>query len=80
MSAVKSTTALAPGNYPPAAPRRLTMQQTAAAIGTNLGTLIQLRAKGARLYDPSFPPMVGGNFDEAAIMAWKTARDERGIA
>ena len=80
MSALKSTTSIAPGNHPPAAPSRLTMQQTAAAIGTTLGQLILLRAKGSKLFDPSFPPSIGGNFDEAAIMAWKTARDERGAA
>lgn len=80
MSAVNSTTSIAPRSHPPAAPRRLTMQQAAAAIGTNLGQLIQLRAKGSKLFDPSFPPMHGGHFDEAAVMAWKTARDERGAA
>lgn len=72
MSSVTHTTSPVPGNG------RLTMRQTAAAIGTNLGTLLLLRAKGSMLFDPTFPPMVDQTFDEAAISAWKKRRDEGG--
>ena len=58
--------------------RRLTMRQTAAAIGTNLGHMVLLRSTGSMLFDPAFPPMVGGTFDEAEISAWKKRRDEGG--
>ena len=58
--------------------RRLSPRQTAAAIGTNLGHLVLLRAKGSMLFDPTFPPMVDQTFDEAAISAWKKRRDEGG--
>jgi hypothetical protein len=57
--------------------RRLTMQQTAAAIGTNIGGVIKLRSKGATLYDPTFPPMINSTFDEAAVLAWKATRDAK---
>jgi hypothetical protein len=72
MNPVKRTHSTAPGNG------RLTMRQTAANIGTNLGHLVLLRSKGSMLFDPTFPPMVGGTFDEAAISAWKKRRDEGG--
>lgn len=51
----------------------ITMQQAAAILGTNLGTIIILRSKGARLFDPTFPAMVNGKFDRAAILAWQAA-------
>ncbi|MDP3335249.1 hypothetical protein [Rhodoferax sp.] len=54
---------------------RLSFKQAAEAIGTNLGTLIQMRAKGAKLFDPTFPPMTNGTFDAAEIAAWKTAKN-----
>jgi hypothetical protein len=57
--------------------RRLTIRETAAAIGTNLGGLLKLRSKGARLYDPTFPPMVNQTFDEAGVLSWKAARDAK---
>ena len=55
MSALKSTTSIAPGNHPPAAPRRLTMQQTAAAIGTNLGYADPDPRQGCQVVRPVFP-------------------------
>ena len=58
-------------------PRRLTMSQTAAAIDTNLGGVILLRSKGSKTCDPTFPPMIGGTFDEAAVLVWKAARDAK---
>ncbi len=70
MSAVKNTTPPVPGNG------RLTMQQTAAAIGTNLGTLVLLRSKGSMLFDPTFPPMVGGMFEAASVSTWRKIREE----
>jgi hypothetical protein len=57
--------------------RRLTTRQTAATIGINLGSLVVLRSRGSRFYDPSFPPMVNQTFDEAAILEWKNASDRR---
>ena len=57
-------------------PNRLTLRETAAAIGTNLGGLSKLRSKGARLFDPSFPSPVGGLFIEAEILAWKKSKEE----
>jgi len=62
---------------PTLTPDRLTMQQTATALNTNIGGVIKLRSKGASLYDPTFPPMVNGTFDEAAVLAWKAARDAK---
>lgn len=62
----------------PLTPRRLTMQQAATAINTNIGGVIKLRSKGASLYDPAFPDMMtDGTFDAAEVLAWKVARDER---
>jgi len=55
----------------------ITMRQAAAILGTNLGAIIKLRAKGARLYDPTFPPMVTGRFDRAAILAWQAANTSK---
>jgi len=54
--------------------KTLTLQQVAKQIGTNLGTIIQMRAKGARLFDATFPPMTNGTFNAADISAWQTAR------
>lgn len=48
----------------------LTMKQVADLIGTNLGTVLNIRAKGARLYDPTFPAMNNQTFDYAEVMAW----------
>lgn len=62
---------------PPSGNGRLTMQQTAAAIGGNLGDLALLRHGGPKNRDPTFPPMVGQTFDAAEVMEWVKARDSR---
>jgi len=58
-------------------PRRLTLRETAAALGTNVGTVFQLRAKDSRTSAPTFPPMTNGTFDEAAVLAWRADRDAK---
>lgn len=55
-------------------PAKLSMQQVASQIGTNLGTLIQMRARGAKLFDATFPPMTNGTFDSTEIAAWLAAK------
>lgn len=52
---------------------KITMPQAAALTGRNLGDIILRRAKGSRLFDPTFPPMVNGKFDRAEILAWQAA-------
>lgn len=54
---------------------KLSMQQVASQIGTNLGTLIQMRARGAKLFDPTFPPMTNQTFDSTEVAAWLTAKN-----
>ena len=48
----------------------LSPKQVAEKLGINLGTLIKMRSKGARLFDPSFPAMTSGAFKAADISAW----------
>jgi uncharacterized protein (DUF1800 family) len=70
-----SITPSTPGN------ERLTERQAAAELGLNLGQLIQLRANGARLFDPSFPRMLPDRtFVESEILAYKKLRDSRAAA
>jgi hypothetical protein len=57
--------------------RRLTMGETATAIGCNLGDLLKIRNGGPKTRDPTFPAMIGQTFDEDAVRAWVKARDER---
>jgi hypothetical protein len=59
---------------------KITMKQAAAMLGTNLGAIIKLRAKGARLFDPTFPIMVNGQFDRAEILAWQAANASKSPA
>jgi hypothetical protein len=47
---------------------RLSMLQVSHLCGQPFG---RLRA------DPTFPPMYHGTFDEAAVLAWKAARDSK---
>jgi len=53
---------------------KLSIQQVAQALGTNLGSVILMRAKGARLYDPTFPPMTNGTFDSTEVASWKATK------
>lgn len=59
------------------APRRLSHREAADALGLNISDLFKIRLKGARLFDPSFPKISNGTFDETEIFAWKLARDNR---
>lgn len=58
----------------------VTMQQAAAMLGTNLGAIIKLRAKGGRLFDATFPPLIDGKFDRAEILAWQAATTNKTAA
>lgn len=51
----------------------LTLRQVAAILGGNLGDVIKLRTKDCRHFDPTFPPMVHGEFDREAILKWQAA-------
>ncbi len=49
-------------------PARLSIRQVTQLCGQPIGPLRR---------DPNFPPMQHGSFDEAAVMAWKTALDAK---
>jgi hypothetical protein len=54
---------------------RLSMYQTAVILGCNMGDIAKLRAKGARLFDSTFPEASNGcTFDLNAILAWRAKR------
>ncbi len=53
---------------------RLTLRQTAQLLGGNIGDVLKLCAKDGRFFDPSFPAMARGSFNEAEIRAWLAAK------
>jgi hypothetical protein len=56
---------------------RINITQAAKLADIKMGVLIPMRSKGARLYDPTFPPMTNGTLDAAEVLAWKAARDAK---
>lgn len=55
--------------------KTITMRQAAQLLGCNLGSIILMRAKGGKLFDPTFPAMTpDGTFREADILAWRAAK------
>jgi hypothetical protein len=62
---------------PASSPRRLSMGETATAIGGNLGDLLKILHGGPKTRDPTFPPKIGQHFREEEVLAWVKARDER---
>jgi hypothetical protein len=60
--------------------RRLTPRQSADVLGLTVNQVVFISATGGRYFDPSFPPMHRGTFDEAGILAWKKVRDDRANA
>lgn len=52
----------------------ITMRQAAQLLGCNLGSIVLIRAKGGKLFDPTFPAMADGNFNQADILAWQAAK------
>lgn len=74
MSPNHSTRSVALGIDRPFTHRRLTPRQTADVLGITVDQVMRLSAKGGRFFDPTFPPMHRGAFDETAVMK---ARDNR---
>lgn len=73
MTLDKSAASPVPDSSAPAPTRRLTISQTAAALGINVGEFFKLRNK-----NPDFPKMTVGAYAEAEVSAWKKRRDEGG--
>lgn len=59
------------------APNRLTLREAAATLGLNVGQVLQLRANGGRLFDPTFPKLVNGYFRADEILAWKKSKEDK---
>jgi len=70
-------TTQAPTSSNPLTGLRINITQAAKLADIKMGELIPIRSKGARLYDPTFPPMTDGTFDASEVLAWKQARESR---
>ena len=72
MTIDKSAASPVPDKNVPATTRRLTISQTAAALGINVGEFFKLRNK-----NPDFPRMANGTYVEDEISGWRKAKADR---
>lgn len=55
--------------------KAITLRLASQLLGCNLGSIILMRAKGGKLFEPKFPAMTpAGNFDLDEIIAWRAAK------
>jgi hypothetical protein len=64
-------------SIPPAAPRRLKIDEVKAATGLKLGEIILKGLPGSSVYDVTFPKRVNGTYAEHEVTAWTAAQHGR---
>lgn len=55
--------------------KAISLRLASQLLGGNLSSIILMRAKSGKLFDPTFPAMTpDGNFDLDEIIAWRAAK------